>query len=140
MAIEQRQFIRHPAGVPLQIIKEPRTSQNQAMNISEGGLSFTSPQAYSVGEMVQIRISLCEPAFSASGVICWCKETEQAFLVGVSFVDKSVAYSLRMVEQICHIESYRQHLLDTKGINLSSEQAAIEWVKYNAAKFKQTFY
>ena len=58
---------------------------------------------------------------------------------GISVVDKSMAYSLRMVEQICHIKSYRQHILDTKGINLSSEQAAIEWVKHNAAKFKQSF-
>ena len=140
MAIELRQFIRHPAGVPIQIIKEPGISQNLTMNISEGGLSFTSPQAYSLGEMIQVRISLCEPAFSASGVIRWCKEAEQAFMIGVSFDDKSVAYSLRMVEQICHIESYRQQLLDTKGIKLSSEQAAIEWVKHNAAKFKQTFY
>jgi Tfp pilus assembly protein PilZ len=140
MVIEQRQFIRHPAEVPLQIFKNPETSSNQTGDISEGGLSFTSTQAYNVGETVQVRISICEPAFSASGVIRWCKEKDNTVMVGVSFVDKSEAYTLRMVEQICHVESYRQHLLNTKGINLSSEQAAIEWVKHNAAKFKQSFY
>jgi hypothetical protein len=88
MAIEQRQFIRHPAGVPLQIIKEPETGEKQAMDVSEGGLSFTSKKAYRVGELVQIRISLCTPAFSARGVIRWCKETEKAFMIGVSFVDR----------------------------------------------------
>ena len=42
---------------------------------------------------------------------------------------------LRMVEQICHIEHYRNELLQTEGREISSEVAAKEWIE----KYAHTF-
>ena len=40
-----------------------------------------------------------------------------------------------MIEQICHIENYRQLIKKEQGIELSSEQAAKQWIQ----KYAHTF-
>jgi hypothetical protein len=40
-----------------------------------------------------------------------------------------------MVEQVCHIESYKQQILKSEGRKLSPEEAAVEWVSKFAANF-----
>jgi hypothetical protein len=45
------------------------------------------------------------------------------------------AYGVRVVEQVCYIEHYRQGTLRTQGRALSSEQAAQEWIGGYAAGF-----
>jgi hypothetical protein len=45
-----------------------------------------------------------------------------------------------MIEQICHIENYRQDQFSKTGELMTSEQAAHEWIIAKAASFKQAFY
>jgi hypothetical protein len=40
-----------------------------------------------------------------------------------------------MVEQVCHIETYRRTVAGTEGRELSAEQAALEWIAKFAASF-----
>jgi len=40
-----------------------------------------------------------------------------------------------MIEQICHIDHYRKEVLEREGRQLSSAEAAMEWV----TKFAQDF-
>jgi hypothetical protein len=40
-----------------------------------------------------------------------------------------------MVEQICHIEDYRQSVCRVEGRQLSAEEAAVEWIAQYAAQF-----
>ena len=40
-----------------------------------------------------------------------------------------------MVEQICYIEHYKREVLKNEGRILSGKDAALEWVKKNAADF-----
>jgi hypothetical protein len=42
---------------------------------------------------------------------------------------------VRLIEQICYIEHYRQEVLISEGRKLTSEQAALEWIE----KFAQDF-
>jgi len=48
---------------------------------------------------------------------------------------EQVAFRMRMMEQLCHIENYRQQVLDTEGRALNPEQAASEWIDHHAAAF-----
>ena len=45
------------------------------------------------------------------------------------------AFLARMVEQICHIEDYRQSVCRVEGRRLSAEEAAVEWIAQYAAQF-----
>ena len=132
-----REYIRHPSSIPLEVkIAEMPAAQNEYMNnVSLGGLSFHSKLDLAVGSSVTIRIPLLKETIQVKGRVVWCNKQEAGYEVGVSFPDKEDAFRTRMVEQICHIEQYRSEVLEHEHRQLTSEQAAIEWIK----KFASTF-
>jgi len=126
-----RRFIRHPTGIPIQLSIPNYNSERlsgyaprcvQTNDISVGGLSCESSEAMSAGQAVEVDV-------------LWCKGDGAGYLVGIGFSDFATAYSVRMVEQVCHIEEYRQKVLDEEGRQLSSEGAAEEWIDKYAAEF-----
>ena len=75
------------------------------------------------------------PPFDADGIVIWCHESEDGYRIGLRFNDDDVAFALRMIEQVCHIEHYRGEVLRNEGRRLSSEEAAAEWIEKFAASF-----
>ena len=67
--------------------------------------------------------------------VAWCRETEHGYELGVEFLDQDDAFRARMVEQICHIETYREQVQQTEHRDLSPEQAAHEWISKFAEEF-----
>ncbi|MDO6512708.1 MULTISPECIES: PilZ domain-containing protein [unclassified Neptuniibacter] len=139
-----RRFIRHPTGIPIQLSIPNYNSERlsgyaprcvQTNDISVGGLSCESSEAMSAGQAVEVEIWLNDPSFKTIGHVLWCKGDGAGYLVGIGFSDFATAYSVRMVEQVCHIEEYRQKVLDEEGRQLSSEGAAEEWIDKYAAEF-----
>ena len=55
--------------------------------------------------------------------------------MGVELLEKEEAFRTRMIEQICHIEHYKNEVYKTEGRELSGEEAALEWIN----KFAHTF-
>jgi hypothetical protein len=135
MIEEQRQFIRHPSSIPIKFKLRGGEQTEPMQDVGNGGLCFKASQSIAAGETIQIQIAACQPAFAAEGIVRWCRQEGQQFLVGVVFKDKAVRFALRMVEQICHIENYRHQVLASTGVDLSSEQAASEWIHKYAARF-----
>jgi hypothetical protein len=104
-------------------------------NISSGGLAFHSEEQLEPGRLIDIKIEVHPPPFTAEGRVVWCRRQRKGFLIGLQFDDADIEYSLRMVEQVCHIEQYRNEILRTEGRQISSEQAAKEWISRYAADF-----
>jgi hypothetical protein len=112
------------------------TAARQNMHdISSGGLAFHSDKPIKPGSYIDIRIEVRPPPFIAEASVVWCKPQDKGFLIGIQFDDSDIEFSLRMVEQVCHIEQYRREILRTEGRRLSSEQAAHEWISRYAADF-----
>jgi len=107
----------------------------QLENISEGGVCFHSEQALGPGTHVRLSIVVRERDFHAEGIVTWCQQEGDGYQVGVRFDDSATAYTMRMVEQVCHIEDYRQQTAQREGRQLSAAEAASEWVKRYAEKF-----
>ena len=40
-----------------------------------------------------------------------------------------------MVEQVCYIESYKKVVYETEGRQLTTEEAAMEWIRKYASQF-----
>lgn len=137
MIEELRQFIRHPSTIPINFRRGQRRLRQTARDVSQGGLCFDCAQPITVGETLLIEINTCEPAFSAEGIVRWCQRENRHFLIGVAFRDKAVRYAVRMVEQVCHIEAYRQQVEAETGQRISSEQAAFRWIAAHAGSFPQ---
>jgi len=115
-----------------------RQKTRSAKDVGSGGLCFRSIDAVSIGEKIQIEISSCSPAFSAEGIVRWCEPEGDEFLVGVAFKDEAVRFAIRMVEQVCYIEDYRQQKQAETGRSISSQQAALQWIEANAETFPKT--
>lgn len=132
-----RTFIRHPADIPVQIeIKSLQVhKQRQISNVSYGGLAFQSESFVEPGMQIRIRIDLVDPGFEADGIVMYCRQKSGQFLVGAEFINRDDLYIARMVEQICHIQHYRQQLAAQEGRILSVQEAASEWISKYAGTF-----
>ncbi len=132
-----RHFIRHPLGIPIECHKAHCNpcQLNTLKDISIGGLCFQTPNALERGCLIRIMIPVREPPFEVTGVIVWCRRVNDRYYVGVRFADASTAFSVRMIEQVCHICHYQQEVLEKEGRSLSGQEAAAEWVSKYAQNF-----
>jgi len=133
---ERRAFIRHPVDVPIHIaLQSNGVLGNIAMSdVGEGGVSFLTNIIFENGSTLRIKIAHVQPPFEALCVVCWQREKGASFEVGVRFVDEDSRFQARMVEQVCHIENYREKAKQ-EGRSLSLEDAANEWIIKFAADF-----
>ncbi len=140
-----RRFIRHPSDMPIdfQINEHEPPVARKIRDVSQGGLCFNADRPMQRGAHIRIHIPISLPIgneqrpFEAEGVVAWCRKEGDSYAVGVQFDDQSTQFGVRMVEQVCHIEHYRYDVLQEEGRELSSEEAAREWVERYAAEFPQ---
>lgn len=134
--MDQRQFMRHPTEIPVEV--RPADSEARplrARDVSAGGLSFHSTGSLTLGAIVNLRISMVDPVFETDARVVWCREVDNGFDLGVAFLSAEDAFRARLVEQVCHIETYRRRLLEEQGRALTPEAAAREWIARFAASF-----
>ncbi len=135
-----RQYIRHPSEMPIQYQLNNDRAKNKRRfqklhDISSGGLSFHTDHKIEPGNILHIEIEVRPPPFSADGVVVWCQKENDGYQVGLQFESSDVEFSLRMIEQLCYIEQYRNEIMQKEGRYLSSEKAAAEWISQFAANF-----
>ena len=136
-----RKFIRHPADVPIQVTldwvddEDDETADQTITNVSLGGLAFSSLKSL---ELLQ-RVRICIPALKQDnflvGNVVWCEKSDAGYEIGIEFESSKDAFRLRMIEQICHIEHYRNEVSRVEGRILSSQEAAKEWISKFADDF-----
>lgn len=132
----RREYIRHTADVPIQVrTVDGAAAVGTGRNVSHGGLAFTSELCPADGATIEIAIPDVDPPFQAHARVAWCRPEEDAFLVGVQFLDATDAFRARMVEQVCTIERYRQQVREREGRELTSHEAAAEWIGKYAGRF-----
>jgi hypothetical protein len=138
MGLIMRQFIRHPSDVPIQVRCGSAGDYigQHTHDVSFGGLSFSSDTPIEPESFISFRIPYVRPEFEvAAARVAWCREDGNQYSVGVQFPDSDEAFRVRMVEQICHIESYRREVEEREGRTLSGEEAAREWITRFASSF-----
>jgi hypothetical protein len=143
---DDREYIRHPSGIPLQYaqIDEPQHSVDSLHNVSLGGLSFSVAEDLKINSWLTINIPVNQDSLKVEAQVRWCRAQNNSSLdssqnalfdVGVQFLDSLDAFSIRMVEQICHIEDYKKKVLIEEGRTLSNDEAATEWIEKYATEF-----
>lgn len=136
MSSKARKFIRHPSDIPIEVEVEQGQEQHDLLNnVSSGGLSFQSRVALVEGALISLRIPAVQPPFVTRARVMWCRPVGGVWDVGVELLDPEQVYSVRMVEQICHIEHYKREIRQKEGRTLSGEQAAREWIERYAEAF-----
>lgn len=146
MANQNRQFIRHPSEIPIEIwcvisrdvarnVSTTKVSTKESLsNVSLSGLAFKSNVSWKPDTIIGIRIPLINPIFETICRVVWCHKKNSHFEMGVELMDTDDAFKVRMVEQVCQIENYRK-TLKKQGRDLTVEEAATEWINRYAAVF-----
>lgn len=104
-------------------------------NVSEGGLCFVSAIALDPGLAIRLTIPVFGQQYEVDGKVAWCRPAPPGFEVGVGFYTPQDTFCVRMVEQLCYIEDYRLQVAREEGRELTSEQAAEEWIERFADRF-----
>lgn len=133
----KREYIRHTVDVPLEVrtVARPNGAARHGVNVSHGGLAFTSDECMEPGATIDLNIPTVDPPFHAHARVVWCRPEEDHFLIGAQFLDKDDAFRSRMVQQVCSIEHYRREVTEREGRDLSTQDAAMEWIQKYAGRF-----
>lgn len=132
-----RSYIRHPSDIPLEY-KLDSIDDNAILNlnnVSYGGVSFNSEAPINVGSIIELKILFVQPEFVSKCQVSWCQMESEYYVIGAMFLEQNDAYMARMVEQICHIEHYKNEVKRREGRDISGEQAANEWISKFASNF-----
>ena len=122
-----REYIRHHAGVPVYITHDNSEYCFHLLNVSLGGLACKGKDTFAVDAQVSLRIPYLQPEYKAIGRIAWCKKANDLYEIGIEHTGEKDKARLIMVEQISHIEHYRNEVMLSEGRDLSGEEAAKEW-------------
>lgn len=135
-----RHFPRHPTDIPMAAhVAKESTASNPLLNLSIGGLCCDAENYIAVGTVIDISIPAANPFYQGKGIVTWCREKGDGFEIGICFVEGEDRFRARMVEQVCRIQHYKTNVLEQEGRNLSTEDAAREWIDKYAAAFNQEF-
>jgi hypothetical protein len=138
---EARKFIRHPSAIPIRCMKEghAQSSAGRMENISFGGMAFVVDHPFAPGDILSVQYPSIDRAQGLRGEVVWCRAVDDTgdrrYASGVKFLDEPTHFRARLVEQVCHIEAYRQVQRERCGRELTSVQAAEEWIARFASKF-----
>lgn len=139
-----RKFIRHPSDIPIVVSKVEELNKSlqstssvkyKMKNASLGGVAFFSSETFDINCHVSLSVPCLSNENSVEGQVLWCKKLAKGYDVGVEFDDLKTIFKLRMIEQICHIEHYRKQVKTLEDRQITSEQAAVEWINKFAAEF-----
>ncbi len=134
-----RRYVRHVTGIPIEVNLEYHEDyhgdDDTITNVSLGGLCFIASDRLDVDETIKVRFPVLNQEQSLDGRVVWCNKTARGYEVGLEFDDPGEVERLRMVDQICQIESFREKVEKSDGRKLSSEQAAREWISKYAGDF-----
>ena len=129
---------RHLSEMPLEFSLELKNqaAHERLVNISSGGLAFSTRIGVRPGASIHIRIPLGKHFFDVDGCVVWCHKTDHRYEVGVRFANPQSEHRAQMIDQLCHIERYRWKVQDEEGRQLTSEEAAMEWISRYANAFR----
>ena len=137
----RRQFVRHPIQVPLTARpKDGAEFLTRVGDISEGGVSFSSPQALAAGHAVEVVIPVHDSRFTLTGTVAWCAQSpEGGFRIGLAFVDAGTSFKMKLAEQVLRIEDLQNTLSRERGTPVSRQEAAQIWVERYASGFADLY-
>ncbi|MFQ5953077.1 MAG: PilZ domain-containing protein [Candidatus Omnitrophota bacterium] len=140
---ERRRFIRHLLVNPLEFqVYDEEPERTETINVSEGGLLFTSKEDVAPGTHIKIQMPLYEKVFKIKARVVHCNKDAASGLyrIGVSFLTYSDAFKVKLIEQIYLIEEYRVLRSLQLGREISLQEASREWIKRYSETFERLYW
>lgn len=138
MSVESSYLIRHPRQIPLEIRVAPPKSDQSDSRSQQGcppTLVFDCKRKIRVGSTIIVHIRCERGGGRVLGRVAWLIRSLHGYIIGMALYDEHEAFRMRMLEQVCHIEAYRQEAIEREGREMTNEEAAREWISSYAAHF-----
>ena len=127
----QTGFIHHPSGFPLECRRLwfSEWFQRRTSGGALPGLMFNSDRYLPPGALVEISIPVRGELETFRGRVVLVRHNGGHYEVGLHLRHREDAGRVRIIEQICHIETYLNQKKFVDGpYNLNRERAAEEWI------------
>ncbi|GMQ96430.1 MAG: hypothetical protein BMS9Abin15_0101 [Gammaproteobacteria bacterium] len=123
----------HPTAIPIRYrfahqTTEPETSQ-------PFGLCFHCGAALPEGTSLEVMVEVCDEVQCFHGCVDWSRRDGDTWQVGLGLTNQDDVFRARMVEQLCHIEAWRQQVSAEEHRELTPENAALEWIEHFSSDF-----
>ncbi|MFT5133920.1 MAG: hypothetical protein ACI9SC_002393 [Gammaproteobacteria bacterium] len=133
---EQTGFIHHPAGFPIECKRlwfgDP--DERDETGHSDIGLIFDSEKYIKPGVTIEITIPLRNEIEKFRGKVVLVRHNGDFYEIGLWLRRRSDASRARIVEQICHIETYLKDKKFREGpYVINPERVAEEWISKYAS-------
>lgn len=128
---DQTGFLHHAAAVPIEIrrIWFGGWRRHRGQERSDIGFIFESECYLPPGATVEVTIPLRTTAERFRGKVVLVRHNGDGYEIGLWLPVPEEAGRLRIVEQICHIETYLQQKKYVEGpYALNRERVAAEWI------------
>lgn len=127
----ERKFVRHPENIKMDV-KRLNIKDDSQVNTSDcHGLIFNSEQIIPVNEQLEINFSVDELKFIGKARVVGCQKQSSGFDIYIEFLQCTDPFQVKMALQVCQIKDF----LESKCKNMDKEEAALKWIKMNAANF-----
>jgi hypothetical protein len=132
-----RKFIRHPSELPLSYHRAKCTHIESIPRFENDlvGLSFESNEPVEPGAILDVTVRAYNEDHTFQGQVVRILYLGNRYEIGLCFNSESSAFRVRMIEQICHIETYRRRLCEIEGCSIDIDRAAKEWIENYSAQF-----
>lgn len=130
------QSITHPDSIPIDFkISDREKSSDHSLSDCRFVLVFSSGKSVQTESPIDVFITVREKTYTFPGVVTDFVKTGMTNSITTMFPRSDVEFKVRLVEQICHIENYRNILAEKEGRILSGHEAAAEWIALYAKFF-----
>ncbi|MCX5705989.1 MAG: PilZ domain-containing protein [Candidatus Omnitrophica bacterium] len=148
---DRRKFIRHPLTFPLRynilsdtkgVLLGKREAKSTTINISIGGLLFSSRHALDKGVLIDLKMPFGDKVFKVKARVVHCVKNidTKFFNVGVSFHRLRDAFKVKLIEQLYLISEYRDLRSVQLGREVTLEEASKDWIKRYSERFRRLYW
>ncbi len=122
---DSKVVIRHPDEFPIELDLKKTDSILQPLSSLQ--LVCHSNTAFLSGESIAIKIPSVSSQLEVNGTVESCEHIHNGYELGITF-NSDALMRIRMLEQLCYIQRYRNHVLTVEGRDISDQDAALEWI------------
>ncbi|MEA3489858.1 MAG: PilZ domain-containing protein [Candidatus Omnitrophota bacterium] len=141
---EKRRFIRHLLVNPLefQVSEEKEFEKSETLDVSEGGLLFVSKNDVPAGTLIKLQMPLYDKIFKVKAKVMHTEKDTATGLyrIGVTFVNYTDAFKVKLIEQIYLIEEYRVLRSLQMEKEMTMQEASKEWIKRYSERFEKLYW
>lgn len=126
---ERRKHQRYNATYPIELERDSSSSDIALVDVSSGGVSFSTPCEVSLSETMSIKMFLKNRMFTVSAVVVHVKKVREGFFsIGAMFMNTPEEFDELLDKELSEITQHHRESNLYKRRNITFEKASKEYL------------